>query len=151
MSVLPAALKWPLALMPRAYAFLELIIDPACSTVFEAEPEEEDVMSKKRGNFMTAVFQAGPLFRACSGFMCFDSRQHIRIRPLSGSAKTRRGRSRSLRWLWKSCADHHQQVMVEDHIQTVRVKTTAMTLVFAERPSSCIDPVCAVPFRAFQV
>jgi Ca2+-transporting ATPase len=43
-SLIPVLLKWPLVLMPVHIMFLELIIDPACSTVFEAEPEEENVM-----------------------------------------------------------------------------------------------------------
>lgn len=46
MSLLPIALGWPLALMPVHILFLQLIIDPACSIVFEAEPEEADVMSR---------------------------------------------------------------------------------------------------------
>jgi Ca2+-transporting ATPase len=46
MSVLPVLLGWPLVLMPVHIVFLELIIDPACSLVFEAEPEEDDVMSR---------------------------------------------------------------------------------------------------------
>jgi P-type Ca2+ transporter type 2C len=35
-----------LVLMPVHIAFLELIIDPACSVVFEAEEEEPDIMDK---------------------------------------------------------------------------------------------------------
>jgi Ca2+-transporting ATPase len=46
MSLLPVLFKWPLALLPVHIAFLELIIDPACSVVFEAEPEEADVMRR---------------------------------------------------------------------------------------------------------
>ncbi len=46
MSLLPIFLGWPLVLTPVHIAFLELIIDPACSVVFEAEPEEPDVMSR---------------------------------------------------------------------------------------------------------
>ena len=44
MSFIPVLFKLPLVLMPVHIAFLELIIDPACSVVFEAEPEEDDVM-----------------------------------------------------------------------------------------------------------
>jgi Ca2+-transporting ATPase len=44
MSLLPVLFGWPLVLLPVHIAFLELIIDPACSIVFEAEPEEADVM-----------------------------------------------------------------------------------------------------------
>ncbi|MGB7541655.1 MAG: cation-translocating P-type ATPase [Burkholderiales bacterium] len=46
MSLLPVALGWPLVLLPVHILFLQLIIDPACSVVFEAEPEEADVMRR---------------------------------------------------------------------------------------------------------
>jgi len=46
MSFLPVLMRWPLALMPAHIAFLELIIDPACSVVFEAEEAEKDVMKR---------------------------------------------------------------------------------------------------------
>jgi len=46
MSLIPVLLKWPLVLLPVHIVFLELIIDPACSVVFEAEPEEADTMRK---------------------------------------------------------------------------------------------------------
>ncbi len=46
MSLLPVLFKWPLVLLPVHIVFLELIIDPACSVVFEAEAEEDDVMTR---------------------------------------------------------------------------------------------------------
>jgi Ca2+-transporting ATPase len=46
MSLIPVLLEWPLVFFPVHVVFLELIIDPACSVAFEAEPEEEDVMSR---------------------------------------------------------------------------------------------------------
>jgi len=46
LAILPVLFKWPLILFPAHIAFLELIIDPVCSTVFEAEPEENDVMKR---------------------------------------------------------------------------------------------------------
>ena len=46
MSLLPIAFGWPLALLPVHIVFLELIIDPACSFVFEREPESADLMKK---------------------------------------------------------------------------------------------------------
>jgi Ca2+-transporting ATPase len=46
MSLIPVLLGWPLVLLPVHVVFLELIIDPACSVVFEAEPEEADVMQR---------------------------------------------------------------------------------------------------------
>ncbi len=47
MSLIPVLLQWPLLLLPVHVVFLELIIDPACSVVFEAEPEEADVMQRR--------------------------------------------------------------------------------------------------------
>lgn len=47
MSLIPVLFKWPLVLLPVHIVFLELIIDPACSIVFEAEPEEKDIMKRK--------------------------------------------------------------------------------------------------------
>lgn len=46
MSLIPVLLGWPLFFFPVHVVFLELIIDPACSVAFEAEPEEADVMSR---------------------------------------------------------------------------------------------------------
>jgi Ca2+-transporting ATPase len=46
MSLIPVLLKWPLALLPVHILFLELIIDPACSVVFEMEDEEKDIMQR---------------------------------------------------------------------------------------------------------
>jgi Ca2+-transporting ATPase len=45
-ALVPVALDWPLVLLPIHIVFLELIIDPACSIVFEAEPDEADVMDR---------------------------------------------------------------------------------------------------------
>ncbi len=44
MSMLPVMMGWPLILLPVHIVFFELMIDPTCSIVFEAEPEESDVM-----------------------------------------------------------------------------------------------------------
>ncbi|MEO8311663.1 MAG: cation-translocating P-type ATPase [Caldimonas sp.] len=44
LSVLPVFFGWPMLLMPVHILFLQLIIDPACSVVFEAEPLEADAM-----------------------------------------------------------------------------------------------------------
>jgi Ca2+-transporting ATPase len=56
LSLLPVFFKWPLILMPVHIVFLELIIDPACSIVFEAEPAEKDVMKRKPRGSNTKVF-----------------------------------------------------------------------------------------------
>jgi len=56
MSLIPVMLNWPLVLLPIHIVFLELIIDPACSTVFEAEPEEAEVMTRPPRNPKEPLF-----------------------------------------------------------------------------------------------
>jgi Ca2+-transporting ATPase len=46
MALLPVLLGWPTILLPLHIAFLELVIDPACSMVFENEPSEADIMQR---------------------------------------------------------------------------------------------------------
>jgi P-type Ca2+ transporter type 2C len=46
LALVPALLDWPVLLLPVHIVLLELLIDPACSVVFEAEPEADDVMSR---------------------------------------------------------------------------------------------------------
>ncbi len=46
LSLVPVLLGWPLLLMPIHIVFLELIIDPACTVVFEAEEDERGVMDR---------------------------------------------------------------------------------------------------------
>jgi Ca2+-transporting ATPase len=56
MSLIPVFLAgWPLVLLPVQIAFLELIIDPACSIVFESEQMDPKVMDqppRRRGEPM---------------------------------------------------------------------------------------------------
>jgi Ca2+-transporting ATPase len=46
MSLIPVLLDWPLALLPVHILFLELVIDPSCSVIFEMENEEKDIMQR---------------------------------------------------------------------------------------------------------
>lgn len=46
-TILALIFKWPLILLPMHILFLELIIDPTCSMVFEAEKAEENIMKRK--------------------------------------------------------------------------------------------------------
>ena len=46
MALAPVLLGWPVLLFPLHIAFLELVIDPACSMVFENEPPEPDLMQR---------------------------------------------------------------------------------------------------------
>ena len=46
LALLPLLFGFPLILTPIHIAFLEMVIDPACSIVFEAETDEDDLMSR---------------------------------------------------------------------------------------------------------
>ncbi|MFC5437081.1 cation-translocating P-type ATPase [Rhodanobacter umsongensis] len=46
LALVPALLHWPVLLMPVHIVLLELLIDPACSIVFEAEPAADDIMRR---------------------------------------------------------------------------------------------------------
>jgi Ca2+-transporting ATPase len=61
MSLLPVLFGWPLVLLPVHIVFLELIIDPACSVVFEAEGEEADVMRRPPRDSRERLFGARTL------------------------------------------------------------------------------------------
>ena len=47
MMLIPAIMGWPEALQPIHILFLELVIDPACTIAFEAEPASDDIMQRK--------------------------------------------------------------------------------------------------------
>ena len=46
LALVPTLLQWPVLLLPVHIVLLELLIDPACSIVFEAEPEDDDLMDR---------------------------------------------------------------------------------------------------------
>lgn len=56
LSLVPALLGWPLILFPAHIVFLEFVIDPACSLVFEAEREERDVMRRPPRSLEAPLF-----------------------------------------------------------------------------------------------
>jgi Ca2+-transporting ATPase len=56
----------PLLLWPVHIVFLELIIDPACSIIFEAEKEEKDVMNRPPKAINEPFFGARKIWLSCS-------------------------------------------------------------------------------------
>ena len=56
LTVLPILFGWPLVLLPVHIAFLHLVIDPACSVVFEAEPEEPRIMQRPPRSLAERLF-----------------------------------------------------------------------------------------------
>lgn len=55
LALVPVLFGWPLIFFPAHIVFLELIIDPVCSVVFEAEAEESDVMQHPPRNALTPL------------------------------------------------------------------------------------------------
>ncbi|MEO8593762.1 MAG: cation-translocating P-type ATPase [Candidatus Solibacter sp.] len=83
LAMLPVFLTdWPLLLFPVHIVFLELIIDPSCSLIFEAEEAEDNVMmrpprsSKERlfslGTIGIAVLQGLSVLAVCVGVFLFS-------------------------------------------------------------------------------
>ena len=59
LSLFAVLFRWPMILEPIHIAFLELIIDPACSLIFEAEPEEADIMRRPPRPAAEGLFNRG--------------------------------------------------------------------------------------------
>lgn len=57
--------NYPLLLFPVHVAFLELIIDPACSVIFESEKEEKNVMNRPPRGLKEKFFGGGKIFMTC--------------------------------------------------------------------------------------
>jgi Ca2+-transporting ATPase len=67
LSLVPLAVTdWPLVLLPVQIAFLELIIDPACSIVFESEAMDPQVMDRSPRGRGTPMFDRRGLTLAAS-------------------------------------------------------------------------------------
>lgn len=70
MALIPVFVtKWPLVLLPAQIAFLELIIDPASSIVFESEQADPEIMNRKPRNVNAKIFDKHSLgFSIAQGF-----------------------------------------------------------------------------------
>lgn len=65
MSLVPVfVLDWPLVLLPVQIAFLEFIIDPTCSIVFEAEETDPRIMEQPPRRVGAPLFGRSELLRA---------------------------------------------------------------------------------------
>jgi Ca2+-transporting ATPase len=67
LSLCAVLFRWPLILAPVHVAFLELIIDPACSIVFEAEEEEADIMQRPPRNATEHLFSGQMVVMSLQG------------------------------------------------------------------------------------
>ncbi|HSN50824.1 MAG TPA: HAD-IC family P-type ATPase, partial [Bacteroidales bacterium] len=67
LSLIPILLgNFPLILLPVHIVFLELIIDPACSMIFEAEQEEKNVMTRHPRKTGERFFGAKKILLSCT-------------------------------------------------------------------------------------
>jgi len=46
LSLIPLLMKWPIVFFPVHIVFLELVVDPICSVLYEAEPAEKNIMNR---------------------------------------------------------------------------------------------------------
>ena len=60
--------NWPILLMPLHIVFIELVIDPACSMAFKAEPAEPGIIQKKTASQRREAFRSfNRIYRPSSG------------------------------------------------------------------------------------
>jgi Ca2+-transporting ATPase len=88
LSILPVAAGWPMLLMPVHILFLQLIIDPACSIVFEAEPIEADAMTSRPRSRDSHLFDREILIRGLlqgGGLLALLAGLYLQVRWASGS------------------------------------------------------------------
>lgn len=64
LSLVPVLFGTPLVLLPVHIVFLEFLIDPACTVVFEAEPAEQGVMSRPPRHRNTPLFDSRTVLAA---------------------------------------------------------------------------------------
>jgi len=64
LALVPTLLHWPALLLPVHIVLMELLIDPACSIVFEAEPEAPGTMERPPRPVSDSPFAIGPLLYA---------------------------------------------------------------------------------------
>ena len=87
MSLIPVLFKMPLALLPVHVLFLELIIDPSCTVVFEMEDDERDIMQRPprklnaplfgRSMVLSGLIQGLGILAVVAGVYFFALNQHL--------------------------------------------------------------------------
>lgn len=62
MAILPILFNFPIIFMPLHVVFLEFIIDPTCSMVFEAEKEEANIMKRPPRKLNLSMFNLKSIY-----------------------------------------------------------------------------------------
>ena len=67
MALIPVMSQdWPLILLPAMVAFVEMVIDPACTIIFQAEQPEPNIMRRKPRPIQQKLLNLGVLWIALS-------------------------------------------------------------------------------------
>jgi len=88
LSIVPVLLGWPMLLMPVHILFLQLIIDPACSVVFEAVPLEPDAMKARPRRPDQRLFDKEVMARGLwqgAGLLVLLLAVYVGVRSIAGS------------------------------------------------------------------
>ena len=88
LSVVPVLAGWPLVLLPAHILFLQLVIDPSCSLVFEAEAAERGAMTERPRSTEARLFDAALVLRGLVqgvGLLAVLLGLHVWARAASGS------------------------------------------------------------------
>ena len=64
LGLIPVLLNWPLLFFPVHVLFLEFVVDPACALVFEADPEDKDIMRRRPRRPEASLFSFAIVFRS---------------------------------------------------------------------------------------
>lgn len=56
LSLIPLIFKWPIIFFPVHIVFLELVVDPVCSVLFENEPAEKNIMERQPRDPKKSIF-----------------------------------------------------------------------------------------------
>ncbi len=64
LSMVPVLFGWPLILLPIHIVFLEFIIDPSCTLVFEGEPEDVNAMKQPPRRLNAPLFSRQLILRS---------------------------------------------------------------------------------------
>lgn len=64
LGLLPVLFGWPLLLYPLHVMFLEFVVDPACSFVFEADAAADDVMRRPPRSPTASLFSKRVIYRS---------------------------------------------------------------------------------------
>jgi magnesium-transporting ATPase (P-type) len=98
-ALVPVLLGWPVLLLPMHVACLELVIDPACSLVFETEPAEPDLMAAATA-YALALAGGRCCWRCCRAWVCCWWCCSVTAQAMGTCPNLRHGLLASRPWWW---------------------------------------------------